>query len=289
VTARQAPAPADQPSHPWGIYEKALPADQTWPERLAAAARAGYDFVEISIDESDERVARLDWPLGPRQELRRALADAPARIGTMCLSAHRKYALGSASPVLRQQALDMMRKAIDLAAELGIRIVQVAGYDVHYERSTDRTQELYRLAILQACEWARQSCVMLAVENVESPMVDSVEKGMKLIRAADTPWFQMYADIGNLTAMEKDVSRELRAGAGHLVALHLKDTRIREFRRVPFGEGRVDFVSAFRVLAEIGYQGPFVVEMWNEAAADPLAVVSNARRWLLEKMAAARS
>jgi L-ribulose-5-phosphate 3-epimerase len=275
--------------HRWGIYEKALPAELTWPERLAAASRTGYDFVEISIDESDERVARLDWPRGPRLELRRALADAPAGIGSMCLSAHRKFALGSAEPALRRQALDIMRKAIDFAAELGIRIVQVAGYDVHYEPSTDRTQELYRQAILQACEWARGSCVMLAVENVESPMVDSVEKGMALVRLADTPWFQVYPDIGNLTAMEKDVAAELQAGAGHFVSLHLKDTRVREFRRVPFGEGLVDFVSAFHVLAEIGYQGPFVVEMWNEAAADPLAVVSNARRWLMDRMAEARS
>ncbi len=275
------------PAHRWGVYEKALPESLPWPERLAAAAGAGYDFVEISIDESDERVGRLDWPSGPRRELRQALADAPVRIGSMCLSAHRKYALGSVSPALRQRALDIMKKAIEFAGELGIRIVQVAGYDVHYEPSSDRTRALYRESIVQAAEWARGSCVMLAVENVESPMVDSVEKGMQLVRAADTPWFQVYPDIGNLTAMEKDVSEELRAGAEHIVGVHLKDTRIREFRRVPFGEGLVDFVSAFRTLIEIGYRGPFVVEMWNEAAPDPVAVVSAARQWLLGKLAAA--
>ena len=53
----------------------------------------------------------------------------------MCLSAHRKYALGSATPALRSRALEIMRRAIDFAAEFGIRIVQVAGYDVHYEPS----------------------------------------------------------------------------------------------------------------------------------------------------------
>ena len=271
----------------WGIYEKALPLSLSWPERLEAAARAGYDFVEISIDESDERVGRLDWSAAPRRELRRALADAPVGLGTMCLSTHRKYALGSASPALRQQALDIMLKAIEFAGEFGIRIVQVAGYDVHYEPSSDRTRELYRQSIRQAAEWARASCVMLGVENVESPMVDSVEKAMALVREADTPWFQVYADIGNLVAMEKDVERELRAGVGHLVGIHLKDTRIREFRRVPFGQGLVDFPAAFRALSRTGYPGPFVVEMWNEASADPVAVVTEARRWLLGKLAEA--
>jgi L-ribulose-5-phosphate 3-epimerase len=47
---------------PVGLYEKALPASLTWEERLTAAGQAGYDFVEISIDESDERLSRLDWP-----------------------------------------------------------------------------------------------------------------------------------------------------------------------------------------------------------------------------------
>jgi len=280
---REAPAPA----HRWGVYEKALPADLGWPQRLAAAARAGYDFVEISLDESDERVARLDWTRGQRQEMRRVLADAPATIDSMCLSAHRKYALGSASEPLRARALDIMRKAIDFSAELGIRIVQVAGYDVHYEPSTERTRALYLESILQSAQWARRACVMLGLENVECPMADSIEKGMTFVRAADTPWFQMYPDVGNLTAMQKDLPREIRAGAGHIVGVHLKDTRVGEYRRVPFGQGLVDFAAAFRTLEEIDFRGPFMVEMWNEAAADPMAVVTEARRWLLERLAAA--
>ena len=268
----------------WGIYEKALPLELTWTERLAAAAAAGYQFVELSIDESDDRLARLEWARGPRLEMHRALAGAPASVDTMCLSAHRKFALGSASPDLRRQALTIMRRGIDFAAEFGIRIIQVAGYDVHYEESTERTRALYLESILQSAEWARGSCVTLAVENVECPVVDSIEKGMRFVRAADTPWFQMYPDIGNLTAMEKDVTRELLAGGRHIVGVHLKDTRLGVFRRVPFGEGLVDFENAFRTLKRMGYRGPFMVEMWNEAVADPVATVAAARRWLAEKV-----
>ena len=275
--------------HRWGVYEKALPDALPWSERLAAASRAGFDFVEISIDESDARVGRLDWSAAQRGDLRRVLADAPASIDTMCLSAHRKYALGSLSTPLRLQALDIMRKAIDFSAELGIRVVQVAGYDVHYEPSTERTRELYMESILQSAAWARAACVMLALENVENPIADSVEKGMGFVRAADTPWFQMYPDVGNLTAMQKDVARERRAGAGHLVGVHLKDTRVGEYRRVPFGSGLVDFTTAFRVLKEIDFRGPFMVEMWNEAVADPVATVTAARRWLVERMEEARA
>ena len=268
----------------WGIYEKALPERCGWPERLSAAAEAGYQFLEISIDESENRLARLVWPDSTRQDLHRALASAPASIDTMCLSAHRKYALGSQSAPLRQEALDIMRRAIDFAAEFGLRIIQVAGYDVFYEESTERTRASYLQGILQSAEWARQSCVTLALENVDWPTVDSIEKGMRFVQAADTPWFQMYPDIGNLAAMEKDVTSELLAAGRHLVGLHLKDTRLGEFRRVPLGEGVVDFDGAFRTLKRMGYHGPLIVEMWNEAAADPVAVAAAARRWLAEKL-----
>jgi L-ribulose-5-phosphate 3-epimerase len=268
----------------WGIYEKALPVQLSWPERLAAASASGYQFVEISIDESDDRLARLQWPSDARRELHSALAEASAGIDTMCLSAHRKYALGSASKPRRQRALEIMRRAIDFAAEFGLRIVQVAGYDVHYEESTEQTRALYMESILKSAEWARCSCVTLALENVECPVVDSIEKGMRFVRAADTPWFQMYPDVGNLTAMEKDVTRELLAGGRNIVGVHLKDTRVREFRRVPFGEGLVDFDAAFRTLNRMGYRGLLMVEMWNESEADPVATAAAARRWLAEKL-----
>ena len=47
--------------HPLGIYEKAMPSDFTWAQRFATTKEAGFDFVEISVDESDSRLARLDW------------------------------------------------------------------------------------------------------------------------------------------------------------------------------------------------------------------------------------
>lgn len=32
-----------------------------WPERLVLAKSCGFDFVEMSVDETDERLSRLDW------------------------------------------------------------------------------------------------------------------------------------------------------------------------------------------------------------------------------------
>lgn len=63
-----------------GLYEKSMPGSLSLPEKLAAAREAGYDCLEISIDETDEKLARLDW--GEEERLRLVeSAAAPAAGG----------------------------------------------------------------------------------------------------------------------------------------------------------------------------------------------------------------
>ena len=44
-----------------GIYEKALKWDGSWANLFAQARRAGFAFVDLSVDETPEREARLRW------------------------------------------------------------------------------------------------------------------------------------------------------------------------------------------------------------------------------------
>ncbi len=126
---------------PIGIYEKALPIEIDWHERLALAGQVGFDFVELSCDESAERQARLDWTSQQRADLRQAIASSSIPILTMCLSAHRRLALGSADPKIRQQGLNLFQKAIAFCSDIGIRTIQVAGYYDYYgvhDKDTER-------------------------------------------------------------------------------------------------------------------------------------------------------
>jgi L-ribulose-5-phosphate 3-epimerase len=268
---------------PVGVYEKALPSTMTWPERLAAAAQAGYDFVEISIDESEARLARLEWGPAERAELREAIAGTGVALTSMCLSAHRKYPLGSASAKTRQTALDILRKAISFAQDVGVRIVQVAGYDVFYEPSNAGTRERFLDGLHQGVIWASGGGVMLALENVDQ-YVTSITQAMWYVNQLNSPWFQIYADIGNLAAMGHDVIGELEVGTNHLVGVHIKDTLAGQVRRVPFGQGTVPFAKAFHKLSNIGFSGPILIEMWTDDAPDALEIISTARSWIQARL-----
>lgn len=77
-----------------GIYEKALPDHLAWEDRLRIVKQVGFDFLEISIDETDQRLARLDDKKA-QQAIKQAMEVTGFPIYSMCLSAHRKYPLGS--------------------------------------------------------------------------------------------------------------------------------------------------------------------------------------------------
>ena len=42
-----------------GIYEKAMPESFSFADKLKTAEAAGFDYLEISIDESDKKLSRL--------------------------------------------------------------------------------------------------------------------------------------------------------------------------------------------------------------------------------------
>jgi len=276
--------------NPLGIYEKALPKALSWMARLSLAQALGFDFVEMSIDETDKRLARLDWSATERASLRAAVAETGVTVPSMCLSGHRRFPFGSRDPATRSRAREIMRKAIDLSISIGLRTIQLAGYDVYYEPSDEGTRQRFIEGLRWAVDEAARSQVTLAVEIMDTPLINSITAWMEYAKIIESPFFCVYPDLGNLSAWNNDVPAELRKGAAKIVAIHLKDTlRVTkdfpgQFRDVPFGTGCVDFVACFKTLAELRYRGPFLIEMWTEKAAEPIVEIARARRWLLEQM-----
>ena len=267
---------------PIGLYEKALPSGLCWEERLTAAGQAGYDFVEISIDESEERLSRLDSTPHERAELRRAIVNSGVNIMTMCLSGHRKYPLGSHSPEIRQRGLETLRKAIEFAGDIGLRVVQVMAYDVFYETSDEKTRAYFLEGLERGTRWAAQSGVMLGLENLDTQFVDSIQKALVIIHEVESPWLHLYPDIGNLAAAGYCPSEEVTLAKGQLLGIHVKDALPRVIRGVPFGAGIVPFRETFRALAQADFWGMIGVEMWGSMHPDqdPIDCVAAARTFV---------
>lgn len=88
----------------------------------------------------------------------------------------------------------------------------------------------------KSVEMAERAGVILGFETMETEFMNTVEKAMKYVTLVDSPYLNVYPDIGNLTnaacTYKNDVLEDLRLGQGHLAAMHLKETVPGVFREV---------------------------------------------------------
>lgn len=275
-----------------GIYEKALPQDLTWEEKFNLVHDLGFNFLEFSIDESDERLARLDWTKAQREEFRNAMWKTNSRINTMMLSGHRRYPLGSSDPKIREKALEMMQKAINLAVDLGIRNIQLAGYDVYYEKKTLQSREYFVENLRKCVEMAAEKLVVLSIETMDDPFINSLTKIAHYKSMIQSPFLQGYPDLGNISAWpENDVAADLENNFSEIAAVHLKDTLAvtptfkGKFKEVPFGTGCVDFEGCLKLLTRLNYSGSYTIEMWTGTGDHAIEEVKQAKHFFDELFA----
>ena len=264
-----------------GMYEKSMPQYLTWEEKFEACKMSGFDWIEISIDETDEKISRLFWDKDEKRDLKNAIQMTGVPIYTMCFSAQRKYSLGSLGKEKHEKSMLLMEKAIDFAAEIGIRFIQLAGYDCYYEEETSVTKEEFIKNLKIATIMAAKKGVFLGFETMmDRQFIDTVEKGMEYVTICNSPFLGIYPDIGNLAGAKHDfnysksVEDDLKTGKGHILACHLKETAPNKDRSVPWGTGLTNYEEDIKILKDLGVR-MFNGEFWCDYP-------DNWENWLIE-------
>ena len=245
-----------------GLYEKAMPKDIGWKEKFQVAKSAGYDYIEISIDETDEKLARVDWSDAQIWDVVSVAYGESMSFGSICLSGQRRYALGDKDET---KSLEILEKAIRFARIAGIPVIQMAGYDTYYAQSTEETEKRFRKNLALGTAVAAKEGIILAFETMETPFMDTMEKAMRRILPIASPYLGVYPDIGNLNnaalLYKSDILADMEKGKGHIVAAHIKETMPGKYREVPFGTGVVDFERILKKLWQLGVRR-YVTELW---------------------------
>ncbi len=244
-----------------GIYEKALCFPLSWEEKLLLAKGSGYDFLEVNIDGSEERLKRLYGPSSAR-ELNAAISNTGVPALTCALTANRSYPLGERDGSVREKGVEIVKRAVDFALRVGIRLVHIAAYDVVEENGDGVTRAHFYRSMEECLAYASQNCVTLAMETMDTSFMESVANIMACVRYFDSPFLQAYADFGNIAARGLSPEVDISLGGRHVAGIHVKDSTLGVIRDVPYGEGIVDFNSCFAALAQMKYSGVFVAEMW---------------------------
>lgn len=269
-----------------GLYEKSMPNFLSWEEKLNCAKECGFDTVEISIDETDEKLARLDMTIEERKEFVDIMFTCGVQVRTMCLSGHRKYPLGSMDEATRNKGIQIMKKAINLASDLGVRIIQIAGYDVYYEEGNEKTRKYFEDNLKECVKIAANKGVILAFETMETEFMNTVEKAMYFVELVNSPYLQIYPDCGNVTNATlnygTNIKEDFEKGRGHISAVHLKETVPGKFREITFGTGHVNFEEIIKKSWELGVR-KFTAEFWYVENDDWKDVIKNTKAFMDEK------
>ena len=272
------------PERLFGIYEKALPKTINWDQKTKSARAAGFDFVELCIDESPQRIARVDLTASKARELAAIARDNGLSMHSLCLSAHRKFPLGSMDDHVVARSIELTKKAMDFANNIGLKVLQIAGYDVFYEQSSPETYARFRRGLRTIASLAEERGLMLGLENVDTEMSRTIAQCMDIVNAIDSPCLEMYPDFANLSAQGVDYLTEMPKAQGHIIGLHIKDTRPGQYRGVQMQEGTVDFDRMFAVLRRMNCSPPSVIEMWNEDCQDSTDIIRSALQFVKDRI-----
>lgn len=181
----------------------------------------------------------------------------------------------------RMRRVDFLRRAMDIAADLGSDCVSlwsgVKRTRISTEAAWDRLQEGLRVVLAHA----QSRDVVLGFEPEPGMLIETTEQYLTLAESLAWPAFQLTIDIGHLHCLgELPIGDLLRRQAGHLVNIHIEDMRAGIHEHLMFGEGEIDFPPVLTALQEIGYTGGIYVELSRHSHAAP-AVAEAAREFLL--------
>ena len=249
-----------------GLYEKAMRNTLTWKEKLQCAKECGYDYLEISIDATEEKINRIYMDTEEKREIMEAIFDTGIPIGSMSVSALTKYALGDPDQAVRDRGMEIAEKSIQLSSALGVRTVMIPGYDIYYGESTIETKRYFLENIRKIAEIAEREGILVGFETMENNFMNTTGKAVQYVNMVDSAYLKIYPDAGNITnaavANRHDVCEDLSLGKGKLIALHLKETKPDVYREVPFLTGHVEFERTINTAWKLGVRR-YVTELWD--------------------------
>ncbi|MEU1183304.1 sugar phosphate isomerase/epimerase family protein [Streptomyces sp. NPDC005820] len=236
-------------------------------DALTVLADLGYDSVGLTLDHG-----HLD-PFAPDLARRVGrLAGKLDRLGlAVMVETGAPYLLDpwrGHTPTLMcapgaERRLDLLARAVRIAADLGAPAVQLASGPTPEGVPAEEAWKRLAAGCEEALEVAREHGVALGFEPEPHMFVDTVQRVLDLRRRLGEPdLFGVTLDIGHAHCVEDLPLLDCVAlAAPHLVNVQIEDMRRGVHRHLELGTGEIDFPPVLAALKAFGYRGPVSVEI----------------------------
>jgi sugar phosphate isomerase/epimerase len=244
-------------------------ADHRLPDALRVLADLGYDGVSLTLDHQHLDPYADDLPRRIAEVgrvLDRTGLDVVIETGARyLLDPWRKHrpTLLAAEPEGRARRLGLLRRALDIAAELDAGAVHFWSGSLDEGTSHEEGWERLVAGCAEAVTYAEAAGVDLAFEPEPGMLVADLAGYRRLHRQLGNPAsFRLTLDIGHCRCLEPHtVTRCVELAADRLAHVQIEDMRRGVHEHLPFGEGDIYFPPVLAAIEAAGYRGLVSVEL----------------------------
>ncbi|BBH19531.1 hexulose-6-phosphate isomerase [Paenibacillus baekrokdamisoli] len=251
-----------------GINIWSFPSDSTVYESIGLAKKAGFEGIELSLNETGE--LGLECTEKELLTYKAQAEDAGIALTSLASGLYWSYSLTSNQVSTRNKAKDIVKKQLESAAILGVDTILVVpgavGVDfipdcevVPYDQAYDYALEAFR----ELAEVAESLKVSIGLENVWNKFLLSPLEMRDFIDKVNSPYVGSYFDVGNVL-FSGYPEHWIKILNKRIKKVHFKDYR-REagglYGFVDLLAGDVNYPEVVKALNEIGYDDYVIAEM----------------------------
>ncbi len=231
---------------------------------FTTAAGLGFDGVELDWRNPEDVNEGGVFAPSRRVGIRERAQAAGVEIASLCAGWGNRGGLADPDESVQQTALTALRAGIQLAADLGARVILVPFFGKGEIRGSEAEQRLVQHLRALASEAAARG-VRLGVESTLP-----AAQVRTLLERVNSPIVGSYWDMANAMWLRYDPMEEVRTLGTLIAQVHAKEfkgtptpdsSRIYDgLNAAPFGEGMVPIKEVLSALREVGYDGYVVLE-----------------------------
>jgi len=178
---------------------------------------------------------------------------------------------GSAYTLCRNDYVDYIKGALDLAATLGCDCMGVWGGETFGDGPNAQTVGYMVESYARCAELAKQAKIPLCVEAEPVQQVNSPRVWFRILKGVDSPYMKALCDLAHLNVLSAERPMRLLGRllpyVGHTHICDNDGTRTkhesRSSRHLPLGEGSMDWQRILSRLLDSGYKGWLDVDVWE--------------------------
>lgn len=221
---------------------------QPLPEGFAAAAKHGYDAVELFLPSPDFITVAEVKALASEHGLE------IAAVGTGAGMVKHGLSLTDPDPTVREKALKFILEMIEFGGQLGAPAILGSmqgkwGGAVSRETALDHLAEALKTAGAAAAKHG-VPFIYEPLNRYETNLINQLEEGARFIEQYRLENIVLLADLFHMNIEESDVPAAIKAAGEHTGHVHFADSN-----RSAMGMGHTDPAPIIAALKEVGYQG----------------------------------